>query len=712
MPSGSHRRWPTDSGLVLTSAQQVENFASILDKSHSKPLRRPSNGHTHHDLSSEDESTSNDDGGPEADEDDDEDEDGSSDDSEYISAGSVPSSPTPGPSRSSSPAPLPPLLSPNFPTHSLLRTLAACASSLTHLSIAHIEPLLAHDPDIGPALAALPRLTHLYISELGPRGCELVRDLRCRLKEVELNFDDRWVATVLSSPASASGPVPIPAQATTPAAARAIPTILPDPVPLLAHSMETLRVLRASNALIVTVADTLRYPAVRSLALRIAGVPTVTPLVHAFPSVAEVYVYTPYDGCGVRTLVQPPPYPPAHTTSASSTRPTAQPTAAPLPPIDATREANRTSQLYSSFPPLARLRGFAPGLYALGLTCPVRHVELGAVSPPLGFGRGRTEAEMARMDGGWWAQDGVGEWGEDARRREKEALRSLFDSGEDPAGAGTGSGAGGASVKELVVRVEEVGRWTDVTRDLAALLKPLAGALTLFVLCWDRTSVPFDRAPPDDDPDAAQDNVHCPSSANDNTNTNAAAPMMSMRRTVSATSTTTLRERAESFARTLAADQPALRYVCMEIVHDAPAPPPRKPPSRSSSGHSQTSSPPLQPPNSIWSTEAQSGVAEAVAAATRGKSSPSSCSPSLLSPSPLSPAEPSSLPTTSNIKVSPPGAGLPLRRVERRFWRVEREGHGKEQDGRWLCLDPLDERAKRKVLEAADGLSLEDGVRY
>ena len=43
---------------------------------------------------------------------------------------------------------------------------------------------------------------------------------------------------------------------------------------------------------------------------------------------------------------------------------------------------------------------------------------------------------------------------------------------------------------------------------------------------------------------------------------------------------------------------------------------------------------------------------------------------------------------------------------------MEREGHGQEQDGRWLCLDPLDERAKRKVLEAADGLSLEDGVRY
>ncbi|KAH9884412.1 hypothetical protein C8Q73DRAFT_362393 [Cubamyces lactineus] len=781
MLSDSSRRWPADSALVLTSAEHVESFTRILDGCQSTSARKTSNGYTHHDLSSQDDSTSNDDDGLEDDEDEDEDE--SSDDSEYVSADSVPSSPTPGPSRSSSPArppskspprPRPPLtprpsvltlafppseLSPNFPAHLLLRTLATSASSLTHLSIAHIEPLLAHDPAIGPALAALPHITHLSISELGPRGCELVRDLQCRLQEAELNFDDRWVATVLSSPAPAPGqapiptftakgtastlvpplpngqssglPTPAPTPATTPAAARTNPSILPDPVPLLAHSMETLRVLRASNALIVTVADTLRYPAVRSLALRIAGVPTVTPLVHAFPSVAEVYVYTPYDGCGVRTLIPPSsPHLSAHSTSADGDRLVTQPKLAPLPPIDATREANRISQLYSSFPPLARLRGFAPGLYALGLTCPVRHVELGAVSPPLGFGRGRTEAEMARMvladtaptrvsltlGRGWWAQDSVGEWSGDARRREREALRSLFDSSEDSAGAGMGGGSAGASVKELVVRVEEVGRWTDVTRDLAALLKPLAGALTLFVLCWDRTSVPFDRAPPDDDPDGmqAQDKAGCPPSANDNTNVDPAAPMMGMRRTVSATSTTTLRERAESFARALAADQPALRYVCMEIVHDAPppVPAPRIPPSRSSSGHSQHTSPPLQPPNSIWSAEAQSGVAEAVAAATRGKSSPSSSSPSLLSPSPLSPAEPSSTPTTSNAKVPPPGTGPPPRTVERRFWRVEREGHGQEQDGRWLCLDPLDERARRKVLEAADGLSLEDSVRY
>ncbi|KAI0323472.1 hypothetical protein GY45DRAFT_1341420 [Cubamyces sp. BRFM 1775] len=788
MPSGSNRRWSTDSGLLLTSPDQVESFASTLDECQSKPVRKTSNGRTHRDVPSEDEAPSDGDDDPEEDGEDeeDEDEDESSDDSEYLSADSVPSSPTPGPSRSSSPAPLPSSspahlppsltphpsvlslafppseLSPNFPTHSLLRTLAACASSLTHLSIAHIEPLLAHDPAIGSALAALPCITHLCISELGPKGSELVRDLRCRLQEAELNFDDRWVATVLSSPTSAPGqtpisaftnqgpsctlvpplpngqssglPTPAPTPATTPAAARATPSILPDPVPLLAHSMETLRVLRASNALIVTVADTLRYPAVRSLALRIAGVPTVTPLVHAFPGAAEVYVYTPYDGCGVRTLIPPPPsHPTAHSTATDSNRPIAQHKPAPLPPIEATREANRTSQLYSSFPPLARLRGFAPGLYALGLTCPVRHVELGAVAPPLGFGRGLTEAEMARMvlgdtaptrvgltlGRGWWAQDGVGEWTGDARRREREALRSLFDSGEDLA-AGTGAG-GGASVKELVVRVEEVGRWTDVTRDLAALLKPLAGALTLFALCWDRTSVPFDRAPPDDDPDAAQaqDKADCPSSAN---SSGASVPGMGMRRSVSATSTTTLRERAESFARTLAADQPALRYVCMEIVHDAPpptpAPAPRIPPSRSSSGQSEKYSPPLQSPNSIWSAEAQSGVAEAVAAATRGKSSPSP-SPLLPSPSPLSPA------TIAETLATPKGAesptptvklppGPPPRRVERRFWRVEREGlgHEQEKDARWLCLDPLDERAGRKVLEAADGLSFEDGVRY
>lgn len=42
--------------------------------------------------------------------------------------------------------------------------------------------------------------------------------------------------------------------------------------------------------------------------------------------------------------------------------------------------------------------------------------------------------------------------------------------------------------------------------------------------------------------------------------------------------------------------------------------------------------------------------------------------------------------------------------VERRFWRIDRS-----ED--WLCLDALDERAGRRVMDA-DGLSFDDRVRY
>ncbi|KAI8996211.1 hypothetical protein BD414DRAFT_384140, partial [Trametes punicea] len=550
-------------------------------------------------------------------------------------------------------------LSPNFPTHALLRILSCSAPTLSHLRISYTEPLLAHDPAIAPALARLQHITHLSLSGLGPRGCELVRALSCRLQEAELDFDDAWVAAVTASPApsqafaaqhapstiipdlptgeSSGLPTPAPTPATTPAASATAAHVLPDPIPLLAHSMDSLRVLRASNCLIITVADTLRYPTVRELTLRIACVPTVTPLVHTFPGVAEVYVYTPYDGCGVRAMF-------THSANPinGGNRGIAHAPLASLLTIDATRKANRTSQLYSSFPPLAYLHGFAPGLYALALTCPVRHVEISAVSPPLGArprlvagvaAAASTETEMVKrilgdtrparvsltLGHGWWAQMSVNE-----RIKEREALRTLFEPSETD-----GSNAGGcAGVKELVVRVEEVGRWKDTTRDLAAMLKPLAGTLATFALRWDRTSVPFDRAPPDDDTEDAEVD----------TTVAAARPSPSSTPTAMTTMTTTTMttavasERSEAFARRLAEDLSALRYVCMEIIHDAPPP---APPPQTSSGHSP--------------------------------------------PSP--------------------------RRVERRFWRVER------QDERWLCLDPLDEQAGLKVLED-QGLSFEDRVRY
>ncbi len=82
--------------------------------------------------------------------------------------------------------------------------------------------------------------------------------------------------------------------------------------------METLRVLRAANAMFTAVMDILRYPAVREPLVRLIGVPIATVLVHASLGVQKMYVYTVYDGCVWSS-------------------------AAPLTGIRATREANRTS---------------------------------------------------------------------------------------------------------------------------------------------------------------------------------------------------------------------------------------------------------------------------------------------------------------------------------------------------------------------------------
>ncbi|KAI0350445.1 hypothetical protein OH77DRAFT_1068399 [Trametes cingulata] len=746
MPRGSIRRWTRDDGVHLSTADAVQNFARFWDRR--EPARRPKpKGHPRRSGVDEDGHEDEDEEDEEEEEDGEEDE-SDEDEDEYASANadSVPSSPTAGPSRSSSPdsiadapppepdadtdtatpsAPphlrslhlaIPPSqLTPSFPTHALTRILAAASASLTHLRIAHTESLLAHDPSIGRALGAFRHVTHLSMADVGPRACELVRGLPCRLEEAELDFDDGWVAAVALGSAAGSTslsaqqststagvaaaaqgtlvpslpngessglPTPAPTPATTPACPLPLAGMLPDPVPLLAHSMATLRVLRASNAALVTVADTLRFPAVRELRLRIAGVPTVTPLVHAFPALAELYVYTPYDGCGVRAAVPGAMLSEMDGPAAGGGRPRGLSTGKdgpvrppPLPAMEATREANRTSQLYSSFPPLARVSGFAPGLYALGLTCPVRHLEIGAVAPRLGKpGMGMEEVEMVRrvladttptsvgmgLGRGWWAQEVTPE-GRKRRERGREALRTLFEPGDEAAGSG---GTGWAGVKALVVRIEEAGRWSDVTRDLAATLKPLAGTLTTFVLRWDRTSVPFDRVPPDDD--------------RDSDDADAETPRASM---------PTPQSRTETFARRLAEALPALRYVCTEIVHDASAP--RSPFAALQQQHQQ---PQQQPPSpgSIWSAEAQNGVAEAV----KGKLSPPAASPAA---TPLVQEQ-----TQVDVRFAQAVGG----RTERRFWRVERP-----PGERWLCLDPLDEEKGRKVL-AAEELSFQDEVRY
>ncbi|KAI0686250.1 hypothetical protein C8Q76DRAFT_804000 [Earliella scabrosa] len=520
-------------------------------------------------------------------------------------------------------------LTDTFPTAALLHILSSARSS-THLHLAYTEPLLAHDPRIASALAALPSITHIVFSQVGPLGCELLQNLQARLEDVQVDFDDTWVASIITAsfakpspdtivPSLPNGessglPTPVPTPATTPAAPAS--GILPDPVPLLAHSMGTLKTLRASNAIIVTVADKLRYPFVRTLSLRLAGVPTVTPLVHAFPGVADMYVYTPFDGCGVRAPAPTPPSPESPTSPTTPTKPRKRRLRPPMPSLDATREANRTSQLYSSFPPLACVRGFAPGLYALGLTCAISRLEVGAVSVD-----GR-EAEAVRkllvdtsprsvsvgLSRGWWAPR------TSTKGKEREALRTMFggDGGGSVEGAdgSDGLGSGGeawAGLSELVVRVEEPGRWADVTTDLLAMLLPLTSTLTTFVLHWDRTSVPFDRVPPDDD---ALDDIKDSDSSH-------------MRSS-----------RAETFVRRIAEQMPLLRYMFIELIHDAPPPHPARPP---------------HAPKPFW------------------------------------------IPTGT-------------RRVERRYWRVDRS------DG-WLCLDPLGESAARQVLDA-EGLSFEDRVRY
>lgn len=181
------------------------------------------------------------------------------------------------------------------------------------------------------------------------------------------------------------------------------------------------------------------------------------------------------------------------------------------------------------------------------------------------------------------------------------------------------------------------------------MLTPLADALTTFVLRWDRTSVPFDRVPPDED--EPQQTASGPAWL-----------------------------RTEALARQLADDLPALRYVCAEVVRDAPTPVSRTP----SGGGTPRA------PRSIWSAEARDGVAEAVAGALKGKS-------------PLgSPA----LAAKASYATGPPRIA-----VERRFWRIERPAIGEEGKPGWLCLDALDKEMGARVLRD-EGLGFEDRVRY
>ncbi len=459
--------------VCLRSARAVKSFARFVASRTERWSVDGIDGDDEVDDEDERDDHKDDDGDLHRDDDGEASTDDSGEEFHSVASGSSTSSPSPVPP---TPAPLrtrrlalyipPSELLDDFPIASLLFILTAATTSLAHLHIAYAEPLLAHDPRIPRAFAALSSLTHLVLSELGPTGCESVRALRATLEHVEVDFDDGWVDSVIC--ASFAKPSALNGDSSGPAAAPGVTAVLPDPVPLLVHSMSTLRTLRASNAIMVTVADKLRYPSVRTLALRLAGVPTVTPLVHAFPGVAELYVYTPFDGCGARAPVTLPPrtqpqspVPPMghHRNGKRRVRP-------PLPDIHATREANLSSQLYSSFPPLACVRGFAPGLYALGLSCAVKRLEIGSLSPP---SLGGQEAAAVRrlladtmpssvslgLGRGWWALE---RRKEHTRGRER-GLKGIFGT----AGSEDANAAAWSGVSELVVRVEEPGRWKDVT---------------------------------------------------------------------------------------------------------------------------------------------------------------------------------------------------------------------------------------------------------
>ena len=597
---------------------------------------------------------------------------------------------------------------------SLLKILHSCASTLTHLRITYAEHLLAHDKRIYAALASLSRLTSLIIHCVGPRSCTFLKTLQARLEHVEVEFADDWVRSVLCAPLSqpdvphlfefAGGlPTPIPTPAASPAAPDAEDAVvLPDPISMLAHSMPTLRTLRASNAIIVTVADKLRYPRVKTLALRLVGVPTVTPLVHAFPALAELYVYTPFDGCGLRASSLPESG--SEEGSEEGKKQKKQKKGedkdgeeagkrrlrAPMPSIHATRSANRTSQLYSSFPPLACVRGFVPGLYALGLTCAVRHVEIGRLAPP---SEGTEEARAVReiladakptsvtigLGRGWWAEGRMtvveqesgkergkrrrksgekeeqrkkakvkeesGVCGARRRRKDKEAaqdaLTSIF-------GGNMADDEVWAGVTDLVLRVEEPGNWKHVTVSTlssrrTAMARAFAHAdriclqrdILAMLLPLTNTLATFvlhwDRTSVPFDRIPHDDGYEDPDGD---------VPMYSDTHPLN-DRTSLSRSRIEAFARYAGEQHPALRYALIKILHDDPSRP----------------------------------------LALTAEATPWSAPPQPLT-------------------VRQPEAPL----CESRFFRIERSQG-------WLCLDTLSAGVAERVM-AADGLSFVDRVRY
>ena len=54
--------------------------------------------------------------------------------------------------------------------------------------------------------ATLPFITHIIFSQAGPLSCKLLKDLKARLEDVEDDFDDTWVASLIAASSAERSP--------------------------------------------------------------------------------------------------------------------------------------------------------------------------------------------------------------------------------------------------------------------------------------------------------------------------------------------------------------------------------------------------------------------------------------------------------------------------------------------------------------------------
>ncbi|KAL1937338.1 hypothetical protein VTO73DRAFT_13851 [Trametes versicolor] len=136
------------------------------------------------------------------------------------------------------------------------------------------------------------RILESNTSEVQLCACELLWNAESFHRPRNSTFLSSPYPTASSQDFPLLCPPPQPLAATATATAHVLTSLyVPDPLPLLAHSMKRLRVLPASEVVFVVVTNKRRCPAVRELRLHIARGPIVTALAHAFPGIQKLYVY-------------------------------------------------------------------------------------------------------------------------------------------------------------------------------------------------------------------------------------------------------------------------------------------------------------------------------------------------------------------------------------------------------------------------------------